>query len=96
MAFSTTVQGVGPTGAGPLRVTYGIWSGAAGDAGGTISFAGQYMGSLWFKNDSGTVNRNTSQVFPDVDWDGLNPGTLTVQNQDNVTSGSFIIFSLGS
>lgn len=96
MAFSATVRGVGPIGAGPLRVTYGDWSGAYGDAAGTISFGGRYIGSLWFKCDTSSVNANTSQVFPDVDWDGGVPGNLTIQNQDAVTVGSFIIFSLGS
>jgi hypothetical protein len=79
-----------------LRVTYGDWSGAAGDAAGTISVAGRYLGSLWFKNDTTAVNANTSQIFPVVNWDAsVAPGNLTVQNQDNVTNGSFILFSLG-
>lgn len=95
MAFSATVRGSAYFGAA-LRVTYGDWSGASGDAAGTITFAGRYIGSLWFKNDTTTTNANTSQVFPVVNWDAnVNPGTLTVQNQDNVTNGSFLLFSLG-
>lgn len=79
-----------------LRVTYGDWSGAIGDAAGTIGVAGRYIGSLWFKNDKTTVNANTSQIFPIVNWDAaVNPGNLTVQNQDDVTNGSFLLFSLG-
>lgn len=97
MAFSATVRGAGPIGAGPMRVVYGDWSGAAGDAAGTITIGGRYCGSLWFKADTTTANQQTSQIFPDVEWDGLaSPGTLTVENQDNVTTGTFIIFSLGS
>lgn len=94
MAFSATVRGaayMGPS----LRVSYGDWSGAAGDAAGSVTVPGRYVGSLWFKNDTTTANANTSQIFPSVQWDGNVPGTLTVQNQDNVTTGSFLIFSLG-
>jgi hypothetical protein len=95
MAFSATVRGSAYMGAA-LRVTYGDWSGASGDAAGTISVPGRYLGSLWFKNDTTTVNANTSQAFPVVNWDGnAAPGALTVQNQDNVTNGSFLLFSLG-
>jgi len=94
MAFATTVRFTGSI-AGPMRVTMGDWSGAYGDAPGTISVGGRYVGSLWFKNDTTSVNQLTSQVFPKVEWDGNNPGTLTVENQDAVTTGSFIIFSLG-
>lgn len=79
----------------PLKMMIGDWSGAAGDTAGTISIGGRYVGSLWFKCDTTTVNNQTSQVFPDVDWDGNVPGTLTIQNQDNVTTGSFIIFTRG-
>lgn len=96
MAFSATVRGASNfAGAGGLRVTYGDWSGATGDAAGTLSIGGRYIGSLWFKNDSTTVNANTAQIFPAVDWDGNVPGTLTVQNVDNVGTGSFLVFSLG-
>jgi len=95
MAFSATVRGSAYLGAA-LRLTYGDWSGAAGDTAGTITFAGRFVGSLWFKNDTTTTNAQTNQVFPAVNWDGLlNPGTLTIQNQDNVTTGSFMLFSLG-
>ena len=95
MAFSTTVRNIAYIGSG-LRVTIGDWSGATGDAAGTISVAGRYIGSLWFKNDTTSVNQNSQQVFPAVNWDGnASPGNLTVQNQDNVTNGSFLLFSIG-
>lgn len=95
MAFSATVRGVAYMGPG-LRITYGDWSGAVGDAAGTISVSGRYLGSLWFKNDSTTVNATTSQTLPVVNWDAsVSPGNLTIQNQDNVTNGSFLLFSLG-
>lgn len=94
MAFSATVRFTGAV-AGPMRVTMGDWSGSAGDAAGTITVGGRYVGALFFKNDSTAINQATSQIFPDVEWDGSVPGTLTVENQDNVGTGSFIIFSLG-
>lgn len=94
MAFSATVRGSAYMGAG-LRVTYGDWSGLAGDAAGTITTAGSYIGSLWFKNDTTSVNASSSQIFPSVQSDGNVPSALTVQNQDNVTTGRFIVFSLG-
>ena len=95
MAFSATVRGSAYLGAS-IRMTYGDWSGLAGDAAGTIAVAGRFVGSLWFKNDSTTVNNQSNQVFPAVNWDGNSiPGNLTIQNQDNVTNGSFILFSLG-
>ena len=94
MAFSATVRGSAYFGAN-LRLTYGDWSGAVGDTAGTLSVGGRIIGSLWFKNDSTSVNAGTTQIFPTVQWDGLIPGTLTIQNQDNVTNGSFLLFSLG-
>jgi len=95
MAFSSTVRGTAYLGPG-LRVTYGEWTGLVGDAAGTFTCGGQYIGSLWFKNDTTSENPNTSQIFPVVQWDENVPGALTIQNQDNVESGSFIIFSLGN
>lgn len=93
MAFATT--NVQVSYAPPMKIMIGDWSGAVGDAAGTISIGGRYIGSLWFKNDTTTVNAGQSQIFPTVQWDGNVPGTLTVQNQDNVTTGSFIIFTRG-
>jgi hypothetical protein len=95
MAFSATVRGSAHLGPG-LRLTYGDWSGAAGDAAGTLTVGGRYMGSFWFKNDTTTANQNTGQAFPKVEWDGTVGGNLTIENQDNVTTGSFLIFSLGN
>ncbi len=93
MAFASTNVQVGY--APPMKIMLGDWSGAAGDAAGTISIGGRYLGSLWFKNDTTSANQQTSQIFPKVEWDGNVPGTLTIENQDNVTTGSFIIFTRG-
>ena len=94
MAFSATVRFRGSI-AGPMTATVGDWSGNAGDTAGSVTVGGRYVGSLWFKNDTTTANQLTSQIFPKVEWDGNVPGTLTVENQDTITTGSFIIFSLG-
>lgn len=95
MAFSATVRGSAYMGPG-LRIIYGDWSGASGDAAGSVSIGGRYLGSLWFKNDTSSVNANTSQIFPVVQWNASIPGTLTVQNQDDVTTGNFIMFTIGN
>ena len=104
MAFTTS--NVQTSYCPPLKIILGDWSGLAGDPAGTIGIGGRYVGSLWFKNDStsavtsetgtGTFpNLATSQVFPAVEWDGNVPGNLTIQNQDNVGTGSFLIFTRG-
>lgn len=93
MAFSTS--NVQVCYAPPMKIMVGDWSGAIGDSAGTISIGGRYLGSLWFKNDSTTTNNLTTQFFPVVNWDGNVPGTLTIQNTDNVGTGSFIIFTRG-
>lgn len=94
MAFSATVRNsasLGPS----LKMTVGDWSGLAGDAAGTIDVSGGYVvGALFFKMDT---QGNTSQVFPNT---GVSVSgsvtTITVQNQDNVTTGRFIIIHGGS
>lgn len=97
MAFSATVRGSAYLGGqGGIKIVYGDWSSVVGDAAGTLSIGGRLIGSLWFKNDSTAVNAGTTQFFPGVQWDGNIPGTLTIQNQDNVTTGAFILFTLGS
>ena len=90
MAFSTTVRNSAYLGAG-LKMTVGEWSGAAGDAAGTLSVSGgKVWGALFFKLDT---QGNTSQIFPNV-GESVSGGitTLTIQNQDTVTSGRFIIY----
>ncbi len=94
MAFSTSNIQVSYS--PPLKIMFGDWSGNVGDAAGTISVGGNYIGSLWFKNDAATsANAAATQIFPVVQWNGLIPGALTIQNTDNVGTGSFIIFTRG-
>lgn len=95
MAFSTTVKGSIPLGGSAgLKLTFGEWSGSAGDTAGTIVVGGSYViGAFFFKFD----NDATDQVFPKVSTSvsGFTT-TLTIQNQDNVTTGKFIVISGGS
>lgn len=91
MAFSTA-NVLSTSIGGQIRILTGTWSGSAGDAAGTVTFAGGYIGSFWFDTDS-----NSNQVFPAVNSSvSGSTTTLTVQNQDNVTNGTFIIFVTGN
>lgn len=92
MAFSATVRGSAPLFPG-FNITYGDWSGNAGDAAGTLTVAGgRVWGAMFWKQDGD----NTSQIFPRVDT-SISSGiaTLTVQNQDNVVTGTFVVFNSG-
>lgn len=96
MAFSSTVRGsLFLGGPGGIKVTYGDWSGNAGDAAGTVSVSGGYpLMAVFQKVDA---LDNTFQVIPRV---GVSVSgsicTLTVENQDNVTTGRFLIVHGGS
>ena len=92
MAFSATVRHTAYMGEG-IKVTVGDWSGAAGDAAGTITIGGPYIIGYGFYKFDGD---NTSQIFPrvDVTTSGFT-ATLTIQNQDNVVTGRFFVLSIG-
>lgn len=93
MAFSTANIVTTPI-ASALRVITGTWSGAAGDAAGSFTMGGALIGSMWFKNDA---NSNSTQIFPYVTSTvSGNISTLSVNNVDNVTNGTFIIFAGGN
>lgn len=81
-------------GSAGMSMTFGDWSGSAGDAAGTISVSGgKVWGALFWKQDGD----NTSQIFPRVDSSTSGAvTTLTVQNQDNVVNGTFIIHHGGA
>lgn len=93
MAFSATVRGTGYLFA-PLRVTYGDWTGSAGDAAGTITISGVVQNAVFQKFDA---IDGTYQIIPriEVSISGFT-STVTVENQDTVTSGKFMIWSLGA
>lgn len=96
MAFSANVRGscymAGP---GGLKVTYGDWTGAAGDAAGTVSVSGGYPLLVVFQKFDALDN--TYAIIPRV---GVSVSgsiaTLTIENQDNVTTGRFFIVHAGS
>lgn len=88
MAFSATVKVSAYLGPG-LKMTVGDWSGAYGDAAGTITVSGRLWGAQFYDVDT---NGNTSQIFPKIGASvSGNTTTITVQNQDSVTNGRFII-----
>ena len=93
MAFAianTRVYGLG----GGLRRVAGTWSGAVGDAAGTMSVMGSRVLSAEFRrNDSGSY----ADKVPVLDVAGAASGTrdLTIYNNADVTSGAFCIDILG-
>ena len=87
MAFATTnVQG---TVFGNLRVTYGDWSGAQGDAAGTIGVTGGrvYLCSFTSQDASGEYQVNSKVT---ISTSGA-VSTVSVYNGADVTAGRFII-----
>lgn len=91
MAFSTTVAGTRYLGPGASTL-WGSWSGAAGDAAGTLAIGGVVLSAIFSKFDSD----NGTQILPRVTSSVTgNITTLTINNQDNVTNGYFIIEKTG-
>lgn len=91
MAFSATVQNVQYLGPGKTQIS-GSWSGASGDQAGTIAVAGTVTNTLFQSYNSG----QTWQVIPRVTvsvTSGIS--TLTINNQDDVTTGYFTIDKIG-
>lgn len=93
MAFSFTVQNQAYMGPG-IRKIYGTWTGSAGDAAGTIAVAGPVRGAVFQKLDP---LDNTYEIIPRIET-SISSGisTITIENQDNVTSGSFELTVLGN
>lgn len=93
MSFSATVRGqvyMGPM----LRTLYGEWTGNAGDAAGTFAVAGNVMKADFVKYDP---LDNTFQGVARVEISQTGAiSTLTIENQDNVTAGHFMIDVLGN
>lgn len=91
MAFSATTYNLQYLGAGRSSIS-GTWSGAAGDAAGTMSIGGIVTNAVFMKFDAD----NTCQILPRPS-SSVSGGitTLTINNQDNVTTGYFTIDKLG-
>jgi hypothetical protein len=94
MAFSATIRTQAYLGPG-LRKLYGDWTGSAGDAAGTMTIYGNIPkgGIIFQKFDALDA---TNQILPRVECSySAGITTITVENQDNVTQGSFEILCMG-
>lgn len=91
MAFSATVRNTQYLGAG-LTCLSGDWSGSAGDAAGSMSVGGVVTQAVFQKFTAD----NTFEIIPKV-TSSVAAGitTLTIENQDNVTTGYFKIEKFG-
>ena len=91
MAFSATVRGTSYLGPA-LRCTWGDWSGVAGGAAGSVTVPGRVQACIFQKYDADDTSEILTRVT--VSQSGF-VSTITVENQDDVTTGRFIVFSLG-
>lgn len=91
MAFSATVRNVQYLGPGKTKMS-GSWSGASGDSAGSLAVSGTVTQANFYKYDTG----ETWQIIPRVSA-SVSSGitTLTINNQDDVTTGYFEIEKLG-
>jgi hypothetical protein len=93
MAFSATIRGQAYS--GPImRTIYGDWTGNAGDAAGTFVVAGNVVKADFVKYDP------LDQTYQGLARVGIvqsgSLSTLTIENQDNVTAGHFVLQVLGN
>lgn len=86
MAFATTNIRKGT--AGDIKITAGNWTGAAGDASGTIAVEGSQVYSVIFTTNDST---SPSQFVPYTYSVSGSVATVTVHNRETVTGGTFII-----
>ena len=91
MAFSATVQNVIYMGPGRSQLS-GSWSGASGDTAGSMTIGGTVLNATFSKFDSGNTFGSPVRCSSSVS-SGIT--TLTVNNQDDVTTGYFVIDKLG-
>lgn len=75
---------------GNLQVTYGTWSGSAGDNTGTITVAG---GQVWLASITSQDSTGTPKQIPVTISTSGTAGiiTITVHNDSAVTAGRFLI-----
>ena len=93
MAFSATVRG--QTYNGPIhRTLFGEWTGSAGDSAGSFVVAGNVIRADFVKYDP-LDNTTQGQARVGIVQSGA-ISTLTIENQDNVTAGHFMIDVLGN
>lgn len=91
MAFSATVRNVQYWGPGRSSIV-GDWTGVSGDTAGSMTVGGLVVKANFYKFNSD----QTWQIIPRV-TSSVSSGitTLTINNQDDVTSGYFEIEKLG-
>lgn len=91
MAFSATVFNTQYLGPGKTKLA-GSWSGASGDTAGSLAIAGTVTQANFYSFNTG----QTWQIVPRVTT-SVSSGisTLTINNQDDVTTGYFEIEKLG-
>lgn len=90
MAFSATIRGIRYGGYGSNQL-YGDWSGASGDAAGLFTVSGAVQAVIFQKFDP--IDK-TYQILPRVETSystGTNLTVITIENQDDVTTGKFLI-----
>lgn len=91
MAFAATVRNVQYWGVGRSSIV-GDWTGASGDSAGSMTVGGLVTKANFYKFNSD----QTWQIVPRV-TSSVSSGitTLTINNQDDVSSGYFEIEKLG-
>lgn len=91
MAFSATVTGAQFIGPGRMQLS-GTWSGAAGDAAGTLAVSGVVI-----RADFQSYDVDNAWGIPRISLSTTSGiTTITVNNQDDVTTGYFIVDKLSS
>ena len=93
MAFSFTVRNQSYHGQGH-RTLFGDWTGSYGDAAGSVPVYGKVLRADFVKQDPLDIT-NQIRARTEVSVSG-NISTITVENQDNVTSGTFLIDVVGN
>ena len=93
MAFATTNPKSMNLGGG-LRLYWGGWTGATGDAAGSLTVQG---GTLVFAFFRATAAGDPAHVVPVSSAAGSadNTRTLTVYNNQDVTVGSYVVMTAG-
>lgn len=92
MAFSATINNIQYMGPGKRQLS-GTWSGAVGDAAGSMTVGGTVIRADFEKFDSDGTTQGQARCSTSVS-SGIT--TLTINNQDNVTTGYFTLDVLGS
>jgi hypothetical protein len=91
MAFSATINNTIYQGPGKTTLT-GSWSGLAGDAAGSMAIGGIVTSARFQKFDNDNTYQGDVRCSSTV---AAGITTLTINNQDNVTTGYFTIEKLG-